>query len=900
MVDVSVCAESMTGQEWEPQSFALARFSELELVNRDRLVSMMMQDRGVMRILSAPHGYGKTLLAYEYARRVFNAGCVVWIDGQSPEFIRALDNGYLIPEESGRAEEVDLVVVDDLPILDEQRMEVLARCADACLATGTEIVVTTLPSCDYLRSTQPDRVLVTAKDLLVSERDFKASCTRLDGVRREDVQAAWSRVGSAFMGTAPCMVWGHDGQVLLPCLRGFFEESVPLEFLRAALAILILERGRAADLGRLGAQLSEEFSTMAAKDYLFLGFDNIARTFAAGHVPAATIKAAIEEAGVAQALLGGSFPVHEKALGLLLEEGNTERVEEVMSAFCTAEHCAAWLKDCGWDLIDSGATKLAGTLFERANGQALKRDCMLMVMHAWLMGMRGEKREAAYHAREALCLCEGAAPDIESAKVRLGANLALLAFCDAKAADVVGSLDSLPVDEVQIGNSLEFLVAVAALCTPDELERWAAAIHGNFAPASARAKKGTRDDQERLDKMLGLFETYGRRFAHTLAFRVALHMLACVETPKMHGVLHECGTGVLVAMRKRGTCMYSDAIVVGDLWRSGYFGVSSKTVDVKDAKVLSMASALLMKMSREAGREAPAVPWEQASSTYRAPASGKRKGRKPQHSDASEVPVATVSLFGGLEVIVGEKYIPQSRWSKRALQLFAILVMNQGKDVSREVIFQQMWPELSRSRALDNFYTAWSRMQALLGEGPYLSRRGEFCSINPRYVVSDVAEFEQLSRRILLENEDAATLLDVYARMEVVYRGGLLPSENDNAYIREQRRRLRAVFVDAMLAGSSRSLEANDARVALWFARKAMDEDKEREDVYMMLIKAQMAAGQRCSAIRTYFQCRKYLRDELGLDPSAETQMLYDRLIESDPSLLKLTSQPCAQKASMQ
>ena len=57
---------------------------------------------------------------------------------------------------------------------------------------------------------------------------------------------------------------------------------------------------------------------------------------------------------------------------------------------------------------------------------------------------------------------------------------------------------------------------------------------------------------------------------------------------------------------------------------------------------------------------------------------------------------------------------------------------------------------------------------------------------------------------------------------------------------------------------------------------------------YAALIKAQIGAGQRCSAIRTYFQLRAYLRDELGLDPCAEVQMLYNQLIASDPSLLKL------------
>ena len=71
-------------------------------------------------------------------------------------------------------------------------------------------------------------------------------------------------------------------------------------------------------------------------------------------------------------------------------------------------------------------------------------------------------------------------------------------------------------------------------------------------------------------------------------------------------------------------------------------------------------------------------------------------------------------------------------------------------------------------------------------------------------------------------------------------------------------------------------------------AIKGMEVDSKREDTYFALMKAQIAAGQRCGAIRTYFECRKFLSDELGLDPSRETKGLYDQLISIDPTLLKL------------
>ena len=153
---------------------------------------------------------------------------------------------------------------------------------------------------------------------------------------------------------------------------------------------------------------------------------------------------------------------------------------------------------------------------------------------------------------------------------------------------------------------------------------------------------------------------------------------------------------------------------------------------------------------------------------------------------------------------------------------------------------------------------------------------------------SDVAEFEQLTRHLLASDHDAGHLLDTYAKIEVLYRGSLMPSEKNVRAVNAQRDRYRALYVDAMVAATECALQAHDMRVALWFARKAMEEDQTREDVYRALMKAQIASGQRCPAIKTYLSCRDYLQSSLGLDPSIETRELYNALVTTDPELLRL------------
>ena len=71
-------------------------------------------------------------------------------------------------------------------------------------------------------------------------------------------------------------------------------------------------------------------------------------------------------------------------------------------------------------------------------------------------------------------------------------------------------------------------------------------------------------------------------------------------------------------------------------------------------------------------------------------------------------------------------------------------------------------------------------------------------------------------------------------------------------------------------------------RGALWFAREALRRDSSREDAYAAQMQAQIAAGQRAAALETYFACRAYLAEELGIDPSPRIVELYRAVIEEE------------------
>ena len=113
-----------------------------------------------------------------------------------------------------------------------------------------------------------------------------------------------------------------------------------------------------------------------------------------------------------------------------------------------------------------------------------------------------------------------------------------------------------------------------------------------------------------------------------------------------------------------------------------------------------------------------------------------------------------------------------------------------------------------------------------------------------------------------------------------------MSGEESVEYIAEVRDRYRTRLVEALLAASRHLLNAGETQGALWFAREALDRDRNREDVYLVLMEAQIVADQRNAAIETFFACKKMLSEQLGIDPSPKMVALYRKVIETEEAFV--------------
>lgn len=125
-----------------------------------------------------------------------------------------------------------------------------------------------------------------------------------------------------------------------------------------------------------------------------------------------------------------------------------------------------------------------------------------------------------------------------------------------------------------------------------------------------------------------------------------------------------------------------------------------------------------------------------------------------------------------------------------------------------------------------------------------------------------------------LQAEDART---AYGPASVAYhitRRPFLPGE-EGPWVEEQRGQLLALHSRAAECLAMVSLSNGEPNIAVALAEELLARDPFREAGYQILMRAHLAAGSRAEALRAYERCRRLLAEELGADPSSETQALH-------------------------
>ena len=844
--------------------------------SRPDLIARLLRNRHVARCLVAPTGFGKSTLAFEYADIVFGFKRTFWINARSPCFLRDLDAGVLLSSILDIDSSPHLIVCEDLPRLDSQRAAEFGDLVDALLDAGVEVLLTCVPSADALADVQRDRILISGEDLLLDDAEMELD--ECEGAALDQLKRAYSPIERI-----ACVRWSDTGAATL--VEGIRAEELTNDVRLIMFAMLALGRGSLEELRAIASpERVEEIAHVAVRSYPLLGVDARSRGFHA-------VEVGVEELARAfgsrvDDLAAMSVDRTRDALcarigDALAARGDAERACSFMASFATKKGALDWLRRAGWSMVFAGFGQLADARCEALGRSSSTAKSRLSSLQAWAAVALGEPASACAHAQRAL-RSEGS-----SFAERCRAHIVLLRFGDSAQAsisrDFLGGACAASPDKMRSGDP--------CVLAPDGDMDWPA-LASLALEAGGGAEKAASAWISRCDAALAM---WSKATANALLLsagwiledgRLELRRSEPISPEAEAGAQEE---GRAVRMARGVAALLERAHAEGALgWcalgAARALEACEDSFSGDDAPVLSVdLEKSLRSLKLDDERRCASRVRERAES-----ASGKRTAARADEPEPQAcIPRLRVTLFGGVEIRRGDEDVPSTVVTRRREKtLLAVLVINRGKEMSRDRLASVLWPVASAEAARKNLYSVMSQLRKALslegGACPYLVSTRSGCKLDMRYVESDVYEIGEVCRDLLFGRDAACSWERLYARVRTDFAEDLMPAENACEFICSARDRYRMQLVDGLVAASARLVREGEERGALWFAHEALERDRSREDAYAALMEAQIAAGQRGAAIESYFACRRYLSEELGIDPSPRVVNLYRSVIETE------------------
>lgn len=228
--------------------------------------------------------------------------------------------------------------------------------------------------------------------------------------------------------------------------------------------------------------------------------------------------------------------------------------------------------------------------------------------------------------------------------------------------------------------------------------------------------------------------------------------------------------------------------------------------------------------------------------------------------------------------------------SPQVRRLFVALVFERHRSLSSGQVAEILWP--------DRVPRAWeSALKALVSKLRQVLKTAlpELSALGPDLVCSRFGCYQlRLPRGAWIDVEAARQALDEaegWMRAErprdawgpanvclAITKRELLPGESGE-WIEARRRELLALRLRALEGYVDVCLRFGQNTLAAQVAREAIDLEPFRESSFQRLMKAEAALGNRAEAVRAFHRCRDLLREELGVEPSPETQALFKKLL---------------------
>lgn len=235
-----------------------------------------------------------------------------------------------------------------------------------------------------------------------------------------------------------------------------------------------------------------------------------------------------------------------------------------------------------------------------------------------------------------------------------------------------------------------------------------------------------------------------------------------------------------------------------------------------------------------------------------------------------------IRFFGHLQVSEGPASLTH-RLPARSQRLLAYLLLRRRAPVAREAAAFTLWPDNTETESLGALRRSLNELRAALPAADgcewIIAAHGELQWNPDAPYWLDSEEFE----RGLRQSTPAALHNAIN-----LYTGDLLPELGDEWAVVE-RERLRQCYFDALAQMAAHHRALGEYETAVDLTRRVLAIEPLAEAAHRDLIALHYLTGDRASALAAYERLCAGLRTELGVEPMAETQDLFEAVADGRP-----------------
>ena len=245
-----------------------------------------------------------------------------------------------------------------------------------------------------------------------------------------------------------------------------------------------------------------------------------------------------------------------------------------------------------------------------------------------------------------------------------------------------------------------------------------------------------------------------------------------------------------------------------------------------------------------------------------------------------------IRTFGGFQLYRGKEKVDEDEWKRsKSRELLYILLIHYGKTLSREKLYNYLWPDKVDKSAKQNFYVTFGSLNKILEPTRISQQQPCFIESNNSYYgmtreityFYDVAQFEGFIYKG--ENSDDKNIRIKYFLEAInIYQGNFLPEVLGLEWVDEERERLRAKFIKIASVIMDYHHQKGDYHSCIDIADKIQMIDPYVDDLYLYKMKSYNQLGKRGLLVKTYRECNNIFQKELGIKPNPTIENFYQQI----------------------